>query len=849
MPAPTLLTSVTELAGQFRDPPSILLDLTPLGSTRMREYRSVWPQVQVHAYGLEPAREPGLSAVPLPLSNVPNWGAPIRSGHGVLADIESREKIINRSHDQSLQSTIDIYAAEHQLEQIPLLVLPASSRALPTLLGASNLLATADIQAVAIISQPAEMASPELMLEFAGILAKFDYRWLSAGGALLSIAVPVASATAPIARIPNPSVPSWLMAARSFLIPPDGVIHVGEFEARERKIYHQQGITKIFIVGQNAKTHERLVGRVSESPDLIYLDIEGTTLDQLADRHDFRQCSALHIEFPTLGLSGLIGAAATLRHIEIVNIELKEPAGAVDGITLRRLDIALLASGFCRISFGPSVYPNRNDAVYVRKERLWTCDPLKAAAIALQHADCSIRNIGYIGANAGACLRASISYAEHRQSLGDLLAQIPQNHTATHVVRPTQPPVLDPQGPQREVAYLLQHHDRQKGPKQAASEASIAKVDVTVLSDEPTLRFREILSSAKSSTRLSAIAVLGSVGDSDLAHAVATAFDQGFLLDRATAASTGRIFIRSDLIREPGRWFEQDNQYGARHFRFSLLGKLGRFGNQLFQLWHLILSGLRHAATVSTCKWDVQKYFGLESLEREGNGEFLRVEPHDWRVMGLWALESLPDDVDFWGHFQWIPPLFQRHRVFLSRLFDLRPDWSAEMARVIASLHASKQPLTAFHVRRTDYVNHPSSEMREIPIAWYRAALEPLRHTTIYAGSDDIEFVRRELSEFSILSSDDFAESRLPALIIDHCVMRAADTLLMVNSTYSRTAAMLAKDHQVALLPSIQQQAFLSYSPWSDPSFWLRFNSDDADEYARRVAELEHWLTSAGLSE
>jgi hypothetical protein len=809
-----------------------------------REYRQIWPHVHVYAYGLEPADDsglsPGLLPIPLPLSDVPNWGARVKSAHGVLADTRMREHLSDGRSDRSLESTIDIFADEHQLGQIGLLVLPASWSALPALLGASHLLATAGIAAVAIVGPPDTTEPAELLLEMAGVLAKFGYRWASIDGAVTSVAVHEAA---------DRTTPTWLQAAQSLLIRPDGVIHVGDFDARDREIYRQHGVTRIVVVGQNATTHQRLVARVPQSPDLLYLDIEVATLDQLGIRHDFRHCNALHVELAAIGLSGLPGAAATLRHIEIVNVELKGSTGEIDRRSLQQLDMALRQSGLSRIAVRPSIYPFRHDAVYVRQQRFWAHDPLKATGLALQHANASMRRIGYIGRHTGDRLSASVSFAEHQQLVADSLSQIGQDRAVTLVARPMTPPTLDPSGPQREVTYVLHHKEHQQGQAHDGVDAPPPAVDVIVLTDEPTAIIRQLLENADSSTRLSAIVVLGSVGDGDMAHAISTAFDHGFLLDRSTTASTGRIFIRSDLIRDPGRWFKQDNRHGTHHFRCSLLGQLGRFGNQLFQLWHLILMGLRHAATVSTGPWEFQDYFALEPVDQEGSGDFLRVEAHDWRVMGLWTLGSLPDGVDFWGHFQWIPPFLRRHRVFLSRLFDLRPEWIGDMARIVALLRAAKQPLTVFHVRRDDYVNHPHSEMREIPVAWYREALEPLRDTTIYAGSDDMEYVRRAFSDFSILSAEDFADSGLPAPIIDHCVMRAADTLLVVNSTYSRTAAMIANDHQAALLPSIHRQAFEPYLPWADPIFWLRFSADDPDDYARRAAQIQRWIRWAGLDD
>jgi hypothetical protein len=861
VPAPKLLASAADISRLVVHAPSVIWDLTTHGSARSGEYGAIWPDAVTYAYSQDAAVDPHFVPIPHPLSDAPNWGARVSPSHGVLASIGVRPQLAEGSLDTAFTSTIDIVAEQCTLRQIALLVLPASATALAPLLGASGLLAAANILAVAILDQPQSEAPSGILGEVAGILAKFGYRWATIDGTAYSLAVPERAKGILLAREPNGATPSWLQAAQSLHIPLRGMIHVGDGEAREVQRYVKQGLQPLFIIGANAQTHRRLTTGVSGDIDVIYVDApigealgaamagsEAATLDSLAIRHDFRACNLLHLELPTVGLSGIAGAEHTLRQIDIVDVELKRAAESVDSISISEVDACLRQYGFLRTGINTSLYPLRDDVAYVRAELLWARDPLRAACLALQQADVSVKKIGVIAGDPHGIALDSGPCAEHEQLVEISLPGIGQNRTETEIapLGSRHPP--EDFGYKVAVAYVLQHLKSAEQQSAAGSVAPAPDIDVLVLTDGSIETFRAAVEATRNSTRLSAIVVLGTLSDRALASAISNAFDLGFLLERSTAAITGRVFIRSELISEPGRWLRLNNRFGNSHFYFSSLGNIGRFGNQLFQFWHLILSGLRHNASVSSRKGGYEEYFGIEFLAKQGGGNILHVESYDWRVMGLWALESLPPDIDFYGHFQWIPPLLHRHRVFLNRLFDLPPKWAEEMSKVIHTLRSFRKPLAVFHVRRTDYINHVNPIMRLIPGAWYKSTLEQLRDCTIYVASDELESVQAEFREFTLLSCNDFADSQLPPLLIDHCVMRAADTLLAINSTFSRSAAMLGKDAQATLLPSIHDKAFQPYAPWSDPIFWFRFRYDDPEEFTKASMEVDRWLTSAGLT-
>jgi hypothetical protein len=850
VPAPKLLASAADIARLMAHAPSVIWDLTSIGLARSHEYAAIWPHVVTYAYPQNAAAEPQVVLLPCRLSDAPDWGARVAASHGVLAAARMRERTEPGTADTPFASTIDLVADQHQLGQISLLVLPACTTALAPLLGASRLLAAANIMAIAILDQSGLETPPDLLDEVAGILRKFGYRWALIDGVAVSVAIHDRAEGILLARGSKSPRRPWLEAAQCLQIALKGMIHVGDSEAAEVQLYLKKGLTPLFIVGPNAQREQRQRARAPDATAVIYVDTEDdavTTLDALAASHDFRQCNLLHLQISALGSTGIAGAANTLRQIDLVEVELKRATTGVDGVTVSELDTRLRKYGFLRTSIHSSVYPDRDDAVYVRAQLLWERDPLQAAAIALQQADVSIKTIGVIGGDPHGIPPESVTGGGHERLVDIALPGSRPVRSVTRIVPLGRQPPPEDFGYKVEFAYLLQHQDSVE-PQASPCDALAADIDVLVLTDGSAEAFRKAVESTGNSMRLSAIVVLGALGDRSLAAAVSNAFDLGFLMERSTAALSGRIFIRSELIREPARWLSCNNQFGDRHFYFSSLGNIGRFGNQLFQLWHLILSGLRYGATVSSRKWNCEQYYGLEFLAKQGVGDILHIQSYDWRVMGLWAQESLPPNIDFYGHFQWIPPLLHRHRVFLSRVFDLQPEWAEEMSKVIHALRSSRRPLTVFHVRRTDYINHVNPLMRLIPGEWYGAALQRLRDSTIYVASDDLEAVRAELPDFTLLSFKDFADSRLPPLLIDHCVMRAADTLLVINSTYSRSAAMLGKDGQAVLLASIHDKAFQPYAPWSDPIFWFRFQYDDPEEFARASMEVERWLTSAGLT-
>jgi hypothetical protein len=215
------------------------------------------------------------------------------------------------------------------------------------------------------------------------------------------------------------------------------------------------------------------------------------------------------------------------------------------------------------------------------------------------------------------------------------------------------------------------------------------------------------------------------------------------------------------------------------------------------------------------------------SLRRQGFALFTGVERH------LWTMADPPVNLDFWGYFQEIPAAWRHHRALLRRLFtpralfvDLIEHW---MARAIPA----GATLVGVHVRRGDYPHFDHTTMpwfRPIPVEWYDRFLAELWPTldrpVLVIATDDAAAVAPHFAAYDPLIAPAH-ELALPELgfLPDFLCMQRCTVLATVNSSFSRMAALLADDDQIAYLPDMKAERFERYEPWLDEDFWARFEA------------------------
>ena len=834
----TLLTSVDTVATLVTTPVELIFDLTDAGPDHLERCLACWPQAHVYTVrSVEASSKVSCIAGPR-FAATSDWGAAPLAEHGVLADI-ARRRAQAPATARTSTTTLDEYVLLEGLAPISLLLLSATLAAVELLLGASSLLASKRVHAVLLLAPASGGPTEAILTLLAGVLGKFDFAWAIVDAGPVSLAV---------RYDPAPSRPrGWVDQARLLDVPVTGVIHVGthttaeplarsadesvplylidaDLPSLERYREELGAVQNVTCIGAAVSDDERMLtlhidargrGSYFATPDAYYrahpqdgvrqfIEVTTCTLNALAEKYPLTAANVLVLELADGIFAALRGATTVLAHLDFVT--LPGSRALVQSAERDAIDTHLSRQGFYQV---PVQYVGGDPAeslLYVRKQRLWNADPLAMIRRVTQQANVSLCSLGWCGSAAEAALYTS--------------------------------PCL-----QDQIVFCNLQLVAHESP-------GSADIDVLMSSHEGLPAFFALLKSASSSFRLCAIVVSQILTKSEVESATRVAFDHGFLLHRESATAATRVFLRSSVIRDPAGWLAINNAFGRREFRFSALGQLGRFGNQLFQIMHLLLSSLRHNARASTCVWPHNEFFQFGFLETAAQGCTWTIAPEMWQIMAVWALEELPDDVDYRAHLQWIAPFLSRHAAFINRCFDLKPEWIPHARRMVESLTAGAGPFTAFHVRRTDYL---TSEVQgnpwhqEIPIAWYRQALETQRNSRIYAASDDLEYVEQALPGVALVTHRHLVGCELPPLLIDHCAMRAADTLLMVNSTFSRTAGLLAASTQKAMLPSLRERAFARYLPWHDPIFWSRFEERYFTNPQQHADAVERWLAAVGV--
>ena len=199
-------------------------------------------------------------------------------------------------------------------------------------------------------------------------------------------------------------------------------------------------------------------------------------------------------------------------------------------------------------------------------------------------------------------------------------------------------------------------------------------------------------------------------------------FDAGFVPLRSGEADRPQpniVYARSSLLQDAAL----AGVAGQNFVSMECLGNLGRFGNQIWQYLFVRMYGLRNGLAVRVPEWEGNKVFGfadecpVSTQERE-QMSFPGVGDID---LELWEIDDAPQNLDFKGYFQNVPPQWRVHQDFVRTIFKLRPDWHEQMGKLTQSLATAGRTLVAIHVRRGDYRRgqYANPLFRLAPVDWY----------------------------------------------------------------------------------------------------------------------------------
>lgn len=322
-------------------------------------------------------------------------------------------------------------------------------------------------------------------------------------------------------------------------------------------------------------------------------------------------------------------------------------------------------------------------------------------------------------------------------------------------------------------------------------------------------------------------------------------------------SEVNRVFNVFDSFREDNKESQSqsaitndgDNELSV--LAMSSIGKLGRFGNQLFQYAFLRICAENSGAKVECSPWIGQTLFGHQdsqisqrlppAIEQKlGEKNLFDVVPEftpyleklasskSIRIFQEDALNCKMTNVDLWGFFQFHTKNLNPYRDYFVSLFQPVPSLKSELEQGLNILRSKGKTIIGIHIRQGDYITEPQLNFTLVfPSRWYIEWLEKIWNTLedpiLFIATDNLDSIQADFEQFSPVISQDLGV-KLPETMqdlnidfyIDFYMLSHCDVVCTSNSIFSFAACMLNNNGQVFFRPHWDfSTKFTTFDPWN----------------------------------
>lgn len=257
---------------------------------------------------------------------------------------------------------------------------------------------------------------------------------------------------------------------------------------------------------------------------------------------------------------------------------------------------------------------------------------------------------------------------------------------------------------------------------------------------------------------------------------------------------------------------------GDKRINGSYIHEIGRFGNQLYYYLFLKIYSKNNGLTLETLPWLGNQLFGFNDTGISVN--FCKISESE-EVIQSYKKEN--DKVfvnrDFYGYFQLHTSVHAQEKDYIRSLFTPVATVKNQLQPALDKLRASGHTLVAVHMRRGDMGYGPFVIS---PTKWYLDWLQKnwgnLDNPILYVASDSMELVLKDFSAYNPVIAEDLGlKVDVPKADFypDFYVLSQADALLISNSTFSSSAALLNVRSKYFLRPDFEKQQMVDFDPWS----------------------------------
>lgn len=280
----------------------------------------------------------------------------------------------------------------------------------------------------------------------------------------------------------------------------------------------------------------------------------------------------------------------------------------------------------------------------------------------------------------------------------------------------------------------------------------------------------------------------------------------------------------------------------------SSIGKLGRFGNQLFQYAFLRICAKKSGARIECPAWIGQTLFGHQdpiisqrlppAIEMRDEGESLfdfipEFIPYIEKIanakssrVGVDALSTGLINVDLWGFFQFHTRFFKPHQQYFRSLFQPVDGLKLALEDGLNILRSKGRTIVGIHIRRSDYLTEQRAGFTLVfPAKWYCEWLDgiwsELEDPILFLCSDDLDSIINDFEKFLPVTAKDL-KIQLPVemkeldFYIDFFMLSQCDVVCSSNSNFSFLACMLNQRAKMFVRPHWDfVSRFIVFDPWN----------------------------------
>ena len=318
-------------------------------------------------------------------------------------------------------------------------------------------------------------------------------------------------------------------------------------------------------------------------------------------------------------------------------------------------------------------------------------------------------------------------------------------------------------------------------------------------------------------------------------------------------SETERVFkvfdgLKKDAKDNSSSTIEEDTSQPV--LTMSSIGKLGRFGNQLFQYAFLRICAEKSGAKIECPPWIGQTLFGhqdspisqrlppaIERWELQANmfdlvPEFIpyieKLLGHPSTRVGVEVLEKEISNVDLWGYFQVHTQFLKPYQEYFRSLFEPVDDLKYALEDGLNILRSKGKTIVGIHIRRGDYITQSLSRYTfVVPSKWWCEWLDTiwseLEDPILFLCSDDLESIVDDFKRFSPVTWKDL-DVKLPERMkdlgvefyIDFFTLSKCDIVGISNSSFSFAACLLNESGKMFIRPYRNfSTKFSAFEPWN----------------------------------